>query len=342
MCIIDDLKRWAACPTRLEKTPMNYTHVAIEILRALRGKRSRVKLSQTLGYKSNVVFDWETGRREAKASAFFGVAQAVGIDVGRAIDAFHPTSGSWHLRLSPASSKGVQALLNDLRGKQAIGELSQALGVSRFIVSRWLTGHTEPKLADLLRFIDKSSLRLLDFVACLLPPERVPTLARPWRELSLARNLAYDAPWSHAILRVLESAGYLALPRHVPGFIARRLAISEAEERRCMDLLSRAAQISWHGQHWRIDESRTVDTRHDPRRSRQLRAFWSRVATERIESGTEGELSFNLCGVSNADLERLRQLQRSYFLELRSIVARSAPVEQVILVNLQLLPLSTA
>jgi hypothetical protein len=48
-----------------------------------------------------------------------------------------------------------------------------------------------------------------------------------------------------------------------------------------------------------------------------------------------------LCGVSNADLERLRELQRSYFLELRSIVARSAPVEQVVLVNLQLLPLSS-
>ena len=39
------------------------------------------------------------------------------------------------------------------------------------------------------------------------------------------------------------------------------------------------------------------------------------------------------------DLERIRQLQRSYFSALRSIVARSEPTEHVVLTNLQLLPL---
>jgi hypothetical protein len=57
--------------------------------------------------------------------------------------------------------------------------------------------------------------------------------------------------------------------------------------------------------------------------------------------GTRREFAFNLFGVSAADLERIRQLQRAYFSELRSIVARSEPTERVVLLNLQILPLTT-
>lgn len=49
--------------------------------------------------------------------------------------------------------------------------------------------------------------------------------------------------------------------------------------------------------------------------------------------------SYNLFGVSNADLERIEALQRAYFRELRSIVAQSEPVENVAVVNLQLFSL---
>ena len=83
-----------------------------------------------------------------------------------------------------------------------------------------------------------------------------------------------------------------------------------------------------------------MDTRKDPVRSRRLRAFWSRVAAERIEEGVTGEFAFNLFGVSRTDLERIRELQHEYFRDIRGIIGLSQPVEEVVLMNLQPVPLS--
>lgn len=52
--------------------------------------------------------------------------------------------------------------------------------------------------------------------------------------------------------------------------------------------------------------------------------------------------AYNLFAVSNADLERLRALHRSYFRELRAIVANSQPAEAVALVTMSLVELGSA
>ena len=44
--------------------------------------------------------------------------------------------------------------------------------------------------------------------------------------------------------------------------------------------------------------------------------------------------------VSEADLRRIRELQKAYYQEVRAIVAESQPVERVALLNLQLLSLA--
>lgn len=319
----------------------HHPQLAIEIVSALRGRRSRAQFSRVLGYKSNVVFDWESGRRTPSAVSVLQAAQRTGHDLRAALGAFFGPSFAWPRRVSPASNEGVVLLLNTLKGNSSIVQISQALRVSRFTVSRWLKGQTELDFSELLHWIDTTSLRLLDFVATLVPPEGLPSVANAWQQLALARELAYEAPWSHAVLRALELSDYRALPAHRPGFLAERLGISLADEERYLGLLRRAGQVSWRNKHFIVRESGTVDTRRDPARSRQLRGFWSRVAAQRIEAGAHGEFAFNLFGVSRNDLQRLRDLQRRYFQELRSIVGQSEPVEEIVLLNLQLLPLCT-
>jgi DNA-binding transcriptional regulator YiaG len=317
----------------------DHTQLTTDILRVLRGKRSRAQFSRVLGYKSNVVFDWESGRRAPSALSILRALQRTGHDLRAVLGTFLGPSLVWPRRLSPASKEGVMLLSNTLKGNATIIQVSALLGVSRFTVSRWLKGQTELEFAQLLAWIDKASLRLLDFVAALMPPEQLPSVAAAWERLALARELAYEAPWSHAVLRALELSDYQALPAHRPGFLAARLGISVADEERYLGLLRRAGQVSWRNKHFVVGQSGTVDTRRDPVRSRALRAFWSRVAADRVESGANGEFAFNLFGVSRADLARLRELQRRYFQELRTIIGASEPVEEVVLFNLQLLPL---
>ena len=309
---------------------MDFELLAAELLRALRGKRSQQALCRRLGAKSNVVHQWERGHSFPSASRTLQVAARVGVDVPAAFSEFYRTAPRWLSEHEPASPAGVAAFLDDLRGSTSVVELSRYSGKSRFAVARFLSGDAEPRLPDFLRLIEASSLRLLDFIEQLVDPRLLPSVQKPWERLTAARRLAYAEPWSQAVLRALELSSYAELARHETGWIAGRIGISLEEEQQCLERLADSGQIVWRAEHWQIENVMALDTRRDPDAARRLRAWWLRRGAARIEAGDRG-LMYNLLGVSSADLERLRELQKAYLTEVRAIVARSEPVEHVVL-----------
>jgi hypothetical protein len=146
------------------------------------------------------------------------------------------------------------------------------------------------------------------------------------------------------VLRALELEAYRALREHTPGWLAAQLGLTLDDEQRSLELLLKSGQVV------REESGRyapayvtTVDTRRDPDAARRLRVFWSRVAAERIEAASENRRvasAYNLFGVSHDDLDRLRELQRAYFREMRAIIARSTPVQSVVLATMQMVELS--
>jgi DNA-binding phage protein len=309
---------------------MNFERLAAELLRGLRGKRSQQALCRRLGARSNVVHQWERGHSFPTASRMLQVAARVGVDVGQAFREFYRTPPRWLDSTDPSSPAGVAAFLDDLRGSTSVVELSRYSGKSRFAVARFLSGDAEPRLPDFLRLIEAASLRLLDFIEQLVDPRLLPSVRDAWERLNAARRLAYDEPWSQAVLRALELSSYAALPAHEPGWIAARIGISIEEELQCLERLAKSGQIIWQDPRWTIQNVIALDTRRDPDAARRLRAWWLRRGAARIEAGDRG-LMYNLLGVSSADLERLRELQKAYLTEVRAIVARSEPVEHVVL-----------
>jgi hypothetical protein len=123
---------------------------------------------------------------------------------------------------------------------------------------------------------------------------------------------------------------------HVPGWIARHLGIDEAEEQRCLELLAAAGQVRMRGGRWEPCQVLTVDTRRDPETTTNFATWCARLGADRVASRSPGNFAFNVFAVSRQDYERLRQLQRDYFNQLRAIVAESAPVECVVVANMQL------
>jgi len=318
---------------------MDHATVAAELVRALRGRRSQTALSRRLGYRSNVVYRWEAGRAWPTAAAFFAAARRVGVDLPGLLQKFYRTPSERIARLDLTRPAGVAALLADLRGSTPIGELARRAGRSRFAVARWLKGEAEPRLPELLLMIDVATLRLLDFLAGMVDPATLPSVRDDWQALLLAREAAYTNPWSHAVLRGLELADYVALPHHQPGWLARRLGMPEAEEKRSIELLARTKQIRRRRRKWVVDESRTVDTRADPARSLRMKAWWTRLALDRVEAGSEHVLSYNLFSVSAADYQRILELYRAFFQQMRAIVADSRPNERVVLFSTLAVPL---
>jgi hypothetical protein len=69
----------------------------------------------------------------------------------------------------------------------------------------------------------------------------MPSIAAAWRRLALARESAYEVPWSHAVLRALElkSAG-AGLQR---ARLLERLSISEQELDESLRVLAQTGQI---------------------------------------------------------------------------------------------------
>jgi transcriptional regulator with XRE-family HTH domain len=260
----------------------------------------------------------------------------VGIDTRAALERFFGRTPAWLEHAKPQAPSTIAAMLDDLRGSRSIADLARAAGRTRSTVSRWLSGRTEPSLPDLLLMIEVSSLRMLDFVSELVDPARVPALADHWRMLEASRHLAREAPWSHAVLRALELRAYQRLPRHRPGWIARRLGLTTEIEARSLSLLEASGQVRRVNGRYVPSEVMTVDTHRDPRAEQALRAWCARAGLARMQrKRATGLFSHNLFTVSDADLARLHELQRAFFRQLRTIVANSAPADRVVVANVQ-------
>lgn len=320
----------------------NYCKVAGDWLRVLRGRRSQVAFSRRLGYRSNVAYRWETGRSFPSASRMLSAIDRLGGDVAQCLERFYRYRPAWLDTLDPTTVQGVGQLLDDLRGKTSVAELARCTGHNRFALARWLRGQADPSLPELLMLIAATSERLLDFVASFTDPVQLPSVREQWLQLLAAREAAYELPWSFAVLRALELVDYQALPQHVPGWIASRLAIEREQELESLVVLERTRQIQWTGTHFRSASLTAVDTRAEAERALQLRVDWGQEALTRLQRGATGMASYNLSCVSRIDRDRIEQLQRAHYRQVSSIIARSFPAQCVLLQTSQFIELTVA
>jgi transcriptional regulator with XRE-family HTH domain len=294
-------------------------------------------MARRLGYRANPVTDWEHGRRFPTAEEALRAARRVGIDVKGAFERFHATS----LREESRGKYDLSSWLNAVRGSTPTHQLATRAGVSRFAVGRWLRGDARPRLPDFLRVLDAATGRVPQFVAAFVEIDAIPSLKKRYVAAEASRRVAYDAPWTEAILRVLESVRYQRLLRHDSQWIAEHLGLSSDEVSSSIALLTKAGAIERRGKLYQCADTSSVDTRGEPGRTRRLLEHWCDVARAHCGDGRSQDdlVAYNVCGLSRQDYARVRELLRLTFREVRSIVAASEPTEQVALLNLQFLSL---
>jgi transcriptional regulator with XRE-family HTH domain len=322
-----------------ESTNMDYAQLASELVRGVRGRRSQQTVSRRLGFRSNVVYAWESGRSDPTAAEFLRFAESCRVAVRPALSGFYVRAPAWlgsvKLVTSPAA---VASFLRDQRGRTPIVELAAATGISRFALSRWFKGTAEPRLPDFLHVLHAATQRVGDWIAPFADPAGLPSLARLWQSQQAARRAAYELPWTQPVSRALELAEYQALPTHRDGWIAARLGLDPDLERQALETLALSGQITQRAGRWCVDEAAPVDLRVDPEAAARQRAFWVGVAAERAEH-VKGMFAYNVCAVSERDLLRLKQLAREFLQQARTVIAQSSPVERVALIQMQLFAL---
>jgi transcriptional regulator with XRE-family HTH domain len=305
----------------------DYELAACELLRAVRGRRSQLAFARKLGFRGNPIPDWESGRRAPTAERALEACHSVGIDVVAAFGRFHVAPAGNLLQRG-----GLARWLEQVRGATSVSDLAKRSGYSRHQVARWLGNQARPRLPEFLQLVDAITGRISDLIAELVPIEQVPCLLELHTRRDAARRLAYEEPWTEAILRVLEIGEYRALPEHTPGFISAYLGVDPEIETRCLDKLLDAGVIRRDGARYRTVGSLTVDTRSVS----VLKAHWTQCALERVERPERDDLfSYNVFSASEADLLRIRELLRATYREIRALVAVTPADERVALINIQ-------
>jgi hypothetical protein len=313
-----------------------------ELIRAARGRRSQLEFSRRLGYRSNIVRRWEGGECWPTASDFLGAYARLRPALPQVYAKFFQRAPDWLDPQQPFSPTALAAFLQQLKGKTPVGVLAQRTGHHRYGIGRWLRGTAQPKLPELLNFIDAASRRALDFVALVVDPKDLPTFGSEWKKLQSARHAAYESPWSHAVLRALELEAYANVPASkTVAWLAERLSAPEPAIEAGIQALAASGQIQNQRGRWRVDRVQAVDTGADATRSRELKATWARVATERLAAGGPGNFGYSLFAISRKDLVRLRDLHLEYVRAMQNLIAESRTSECVGLYCAQLLDLAT-
>ncbi|MEZ4236322.1 MAG: DUF4423 domain-containing protein [Myxococcota bacterium] len=312
---------------------MDHDTVACEILRALRGRRSQVAFSRRLGYRSNVAHTWESGRRFPTGAVTFAAAERLGVPLARGLARFSRT-----LEGPPTTPAAVTALLRDLRRDLPVAEIAERAGRSRFQVSRWLSGRAEPRLPDLLRLVDATTGRLLDFVDVLVDPAALPSLAEGWARLQAARSLFWRYPHAQLVLLGLELAPYRALPAHDDAWLAARLDLPLYDVVSALERLAATGQIERDGAHWVPAAVHTVDTRRNPQAGCELKRWWAGAALQRLDADGAG-VSSNAFTVREPVLAQSVELHRSTCRAMRALLAEAPGGDRLVLVQHHILPL---
>jgi len=326
-------------------TELDPLQISRELVRALRGERSQTALSRQLGFRSNVAYAWEHGRRYPEMSFVLRAAAAKRSTLREDLARFFDLPEDVFAGRRAHAPRTVTLLVQHLVSNTPKVRLARRLGVDRTTLGRWVSGKTEPRLPEFLSLLQATTQRLLIFVALFADLAKLPSTKEPYAHLKKQQRLAYDLPMSHAVLRALELTAYQSLPRHESRFIADHVGIDVAEVERLLAELVGAGLVVKRREHYAAQEILTVDTRVDPKKNRSLKEFWAREALSRFSA--EGEpaetlFSFNLFAVSEEGYQRIRELHLDYYDRVRAIIDQSPTADRVLLMNLQLMPLHDA
>lgn len=263
---------------------------------------------------------WENGRRFPATSEWFRVAAAIGRPVDPALASLHP---------EPLGGD-LPAWLRAVHGDGTRRDLADHTGCSVHQVGRWLTGRAEPRAHQFLALVDAMTGRVDDLIAAWVDIARVPSLRRRWRQRDRARRLAWEQPWSEAVLQVLL-AGAPSLEQ-----VASRVGIAEDQALDTLEALREAGVIRSARGWYAPLPARTVDTGVEPERVLALKRHWATVAAART---AQADLcAYNVFSCTEEDMAIVREEVLAAFRRARARIASSPKSETAALLLIQLVP----
>ncbi len=302
-----------------------WSTVAQELVRALRGRTTQSALSRRLGFKTNVVYRWEAGLREATADDFLSLLR---LRLDRA------EATLWAFARGPDEADGSQSMfswaswLRTLRGEQSVAEIADHLSLSKQAVRRIFRGDTSPPLSRLLQLVDRLSNRVLGFVEMMTDPAKLKSLRgiRALAEAQLA--ITFEHLHAESIIACLETDDYESLPGHSNHWLAERLGLPLSVVETTIEALIAAGGLMVKRGKFKTQDNRMVNTQTRSRvASRRLARHWTNVSMGLSEERTRsGYLVFS---ADQAAVDDIGRIMTEAMYQVIARVAKSSAVDRV-------------
>ena len=219
----------------------------------------------------------------------------------------------------------TKTFIQHLVGQSSVEAFAKSLGVSRSLVSSWLTGRRQPSLVQILA--------MLNLEGCLHPFVESLTDSRVFHSLTPAaglekkkRDLQYAYPEVAGVLACLDLKEYMDHPGHKKGFISKVVGISEEQEKKLLRLMMDAGYLRQEPNGKYLIEEFTLDTRGNFQGTVKLRKFWIKKALElldQVESITEkNRYAHFIFSVSEDADQKIREATYEYISAIKLIVTQ--------------------
>jgi transcriptional regulator with XRE-family HTH domain len=215
------------------KMDVDFTLLAIEIIRALRGKVSQRELSQLLGYSFNQVGKWENGSTQIKYVDFFRICLLLNVPLEHAFrQTFSTLPSNFDLHSTlVAIDKEINPLFLHDRKYQAK-------------VKSWISNKTSPDFSEILKLIGQQSNILLAWLSHLLPMEKITLLKEHYKNFMSLAEILSD-PLVVYINAALHLHDYQKMTEHSDLYISKHAACTVEEVKETLKRLTAKRIITY-------------------------------------------------------------------------------------------------
>ena len=252
---------------------VDWAQLSQELVRSLRGKSTQGALSRRLGFKTNVVYRWESGQRKFKVSDLMAL---LAIRQPDAIERFWQYAGDETASLDERMNGFDYARwLGVLKGDRTVEEVALGVDLKPAVLRRIFRGDSDPPVGRLFMLVQALTGRIIDFIELMTDPGDLKSIRAVWRSVEAQRKTASEHLNAQSIIACLEIDAYRALPEHSNAWLAQTLGLHIDEVTRTIETLHEGGAILIRHGKYTVVRNRYVNTRKDIDVARRLGRHWA-------------------------------------------------------------------
>jgi transcriptional regulator with XRE-family HTH domain len=291
---------------------MDYSQLKKELLPHLRGRIPQSQVDKKLGVTFTKTYRWESGTTHLMWSDFVSLCIALKIP----INDFLKEAFTYHGEI-----KSSAPLVQHLTGTSTQKEILEVFQISRYTLSRWLSGFSEPTFEQMLALMDFGSPDFLRFLELITAGTILPSTQERTTQDRLKMKHTMSYPWLPVLLSALELKSYRSNPSDQYLAVKTKLPIEEIHK--ALKELQESSIIEWTGAYWRtlVHRRYLQSSREDNQHMARYVFDTSLKAIDTSAGNKNMRLSWTIFSLNKKAYAEIIQRYTEFFNDLGKIVA---------------------